>query len=103
MRPRPRKSRPAAKPSSASGGYAPAPSPPPLPPPPAEPMAKRANNERDRTPARRVQAPDQNADRATIGRYGGDVVLGAARLRSDQHAQGRRLADACNKADRSAN
>ena len=30
-------------------------------------MAKRANNERDRTPARRVQAPDQNADRAAIG------------------------------------
>jgi len=67
--------------------------------PAAEPMAKRENNERDRTSARRVQAADQNADRAAIGRYGGDVVLGAARFRSDQHAQGRWLADACNKAD----
>jgi putative transposase len=33
----------------------------------------------------------------------GDVVLGAARLRADQHAQGRWLADAGNKAYRSAN
>jgi putative transposase len=32
------------------------------------------------------KAPDQNADRVAIGRYGGDVVLGAARLWSDQHA-----------------
>ena len=53
--------------------------------------------------ARRVQAADQNADRAAIGRYRGDVVLGAARFRSDQHAQDRWLADACNKAPRSAN
>ena len=36
-------------------------------------------------------------------RHGGDVVLGAARLRSDQHAQGRWLAHAGNKAHRSAN
>jgi hypothetical protein len=31
------------------------------------------------------QAADQDADRAAIGRYGGDVVLGAARVRSDQY------------------
>src|SRR6266576_2252274 len=31
---------------------------------------------------------DQDADRAAVGRYRRDVVLGAARLRSDQHAQG---------------
>jgi hypothetical protein len=61
--------------------------------PAAEPMAKRENNERDRTSTRRVQAADQNADRAAIGRYRGNVVLGAARLGSDQHAQGRSLAD----------
>jgi transposase-like protein len=67
------------------------------------PMAKRENNERDRTSSRRVQAADQNADRAAIGRYGGDVVLGAARLWSDQHAQGRWLAHAGNKAHRSPN
>ena len=71
--------------------------------PSAKPMAKRENNERDRTSTRRVQAADQNADRAAIGRYGGDVVLGAARLRSDQHAQGRWLADPGDKAYRSAN
>jgi transposase-like protein len=51
-------------------------------------LPKRENNERDRTSARRVQAADQDADRAAIGRYGGDVVLGAARVRSDQYAQG---------------
>jgi hypothetical protein len=51
-------------------------------------VAKRENNERDRTSARRVQAADQDADRAAIGRYAGDVVLGAARVRSDQYAQG---------------
>jgi hypothetical protein len=32
-------------------------------------VAKRENNERDRTSARRVQAADQDADRAAIGRY----------------------------------
>jgi hypothetical protein len=42
-------------------------------------MAKRENNERDRTSTRRVQAADQNTDRAAIGRYHGDIVLGAAR------------------------
>ena len=56
-----------------------------------------------RASARRVQAADQNPDRAAIGRYGGDVVLGAARFRSDQYAQGRWLADACNKEHRSTN
>ena len=52
-----------------------------------------ADHERDRTTARRVQAADQDADRAALGRDRGDVVLGAARLRPDHHAQGRRLAD----------
>jgi putative transposase len=42
--------------------------------PAAEPMAKRANNKRDRTSARRVQAADQNANRAAIGRYGGVLL-----------------------------
>jgi len=45
---------------------------------------------------------DQDADRAAVGRYRRDVVLGAARLRSDQHAQGGWLADARHKTHRSA-
>ena len=44
---------------------------------------------------------DQNADRAAIGRYRRDVILGAACLRPDQHAQDRWLADARHKAHRS--
>ena len=42
-----------------------------------------ADHERDRASARGVQATDQNPDRATVGRYCRDVVLGAARLRAD--------------------
>ena len=72
-------------------------------PPAAEPMAQRAHHERDRAAARGVQATDQDADRAAIRRHRRHVVLGAARLRSDQHAQGRWLADARHKAHRSAN
>ena len=50
--------------------------------------------ERHRTPPRGVQAADQDPDGAAVGRHRGDVVLGAARLRPDQHAKGRWLADA---------
>jgi transposase-like protein len=60
--------------------------------PAAEPMEERANNERDRTAARGVQATDQDADRAALRRNRRHAALGAARFRSDQHAQGRRLA-----------
>ena len=68
----------------------------------ADPMAQRADDECDRTAARGVQAPDQNADRAAIS---GDCrhVSGPACLRPDQHAQGRRMADACHDDHRSAN
>ena len=52
----------------------------------AEPVEERTNNECDRTTTRGVQASDQNADRAPIGRDCGHVVLGAARFRADQHA-----------------
>ena len=71
-------------------------------PPAAEPMAQRAHNKRDRAAARRVQAKDQNADRAAVGRHRRHAVLGVARLRPDQHAKGRWLADARHKAHRSA-
>ena len=70
---------------------------------PAKPMAERADNECNRTSARRVQAADQNADRTFVGRYRGDVVLGFARIGPDQYAQGRWLADARHKTHRSAN
>ena len=69
----------------------------------AEPMAQRAHHECDRAAARGVQATDQDADRAAVGRHRRHAVLGAARLRPDQHAQGRWLADARHKAHRSAN
>ena len=68
---------------------------------PAEPMEVGANHERDRAAARRVQAPDQDADRAALRRNRGDAVLGAARLRADHHAQGRRMADPRREASRS--
>ena len=54
----------------------------------AKPMAQRADNECDRTTARGVQATDQNADRAAVGRHRRDAVLGVARIGPDQHAQG---------------
>jgi hypothetical protein len=56
----------------------------------------------NRTAARRVQAPDQDADRAAVGGYRSHVVLGFARFPPDQHAQGRWLADTCDYANRSA-
>ena len=71
-------------------------------PPAAEPVEERTNNKCDRTTARRVQAPDQDADRATVRGHRRHAVLGAARLRPDQHAQGRWLADARHQTHRSA-
>jgi hypothetical protein len=47
-------------------------------------MAKRQDIERHRTPPRGVQAADQDPDGVAVGRHGGDVVLGSARLRPDQ-------------------
>ena len=64
---------------------------------------RRANNERNRASARRVQAKDQDADCAAISRHRRHVVLGIARLWTDQHAQGRWMADARYKTHRSAN
>ena len=66
----------------------------------AEPMAQRAHDQCDRAAARGVQTKDQDADRPAIGRYRRDVILGAACLRPDQHAQDRWLADTRNKAHR---
>src|SRR6202022_3334678 len=60
---------------------------------PAEPMEVDPNLERDRAIARRVQAPDQDSDCAALRRNRRPAVLGAARLRTDHHAQGRRMAD----------
>ena len=54
----------------------------------AEPVAQRAYNKCNRAAARRVQAKDQNPDRAAVGRHRRYAVLGVARIRSDQHAQG---------------
>src|SRR3954470_842409 len=58
-----------------------------------QPMEIGTNDQRHRAPARGAQAPDQDADRAAIGRDGGHAVLGAAGIRPDHDAQGRRLAD----------
>jgi putative transposase len=69
----------------------------------AEPLEERSYHQRHRAPARGVQATDQDADRAAIGGHCGDVVLGLARFRSDQHAQGRWLANARHQAHRSSN
>ena len=71
--------------------------------PAAEPMAQRAHDQRDRAAARGVQAKDQDANRAALGRHRGDVVLGVARIRTDQHAQSRWLANPRRQAHRSAN
>ena len=59
---------------------------------PAEPMEVDPDLERDRAIARGVQAPDQDPDRAALRRDRRHAVLGAARLRADHHAQGRRMA-----------
>ena len=70
--------------------------------PAAEPMAQRAHHQCDRAAARRVQAKDQDANRAAVSRHRRHVVLGVARLWTDQHAQGRWMADARHKTHRSA-
>ena len=54
----------------------------------AEPVAQRAYNKCNRAAARRIQAKDQNPDRAAVGRHRRHAVLGVACIRSDQHAQG---------------
>src|SRR4051794_40084261 len=58
-----------------------------------QPMEIGTNDQRHRAPARGVQTPDQDADRAAIGRDGGHAVLGAAGIRPDHDAEGRWLAD----------
>jgi hypothetical protein len=68
----------------------------------AEPMAQPAHHQRYRAFARGVQATDQDPNRSTVSRHRCDVVLGAAGLRTDQHAQGRWLADPRHKTNRSA-
>ena len=60
---------------------------------PAEPMEIDPNLECDRAIARGVQASDQDPDRAALRRNRRHAVLGAARLRADHHAQGRRMAE----------
>ena len=44
-----------------------------------EPVEERAHNQCHRTPARGVQAQDQNPDHPALGRKRRDAVLGAAR------------------------
>ena len=66
--------------------------------PATEPMAQPTHDQCDRAIARGVQATDQNPNRAAVGRHRCDDVLGAARLETDQHAQGGRLADPRHKA-----
>ncbi|MGY4501267.1 hypothetical protein ACVWYH_005198 [Bradyrhizobium sp. GM24.11] len=69
----------------------------------AESMEERTHHECNRAAARRVQATDQDADRVAISGHRGNVVLGFARFRPDQHAQGRRLENAGHQTHRSAN
>ncbi len=56
---------------------------------------------RDRAIARGIQAPDQDPDRAALRRNRRHAVLGAARLGTDHHAQGRRMAEPRREARRS--
>jgi len=70
--------------------------------PATEPMAQRAYHQCNRAVARRVQAKDQDANRTAVSRHRSHVVLGAARLGTDQHAEGRWMADARRKAQQSA-
>src|SRR4028119_1530153 len=64
-----------------------------MPRPYGMPMEERPHNECHRTAARGVQAADQNPDGSALGRDRRDAVLGSARVRSDQHEEGRWLAD----------
>ena len=67
---------------------------------PTEPVALGPHQQCRRTAARGVQAPHQDPDRAAVAGDRRHAVLGAARLRTDHHAQGRRLADPGHQADR---
>ena len=69
-------------------------------PPATRPVALGAHQQCRRTAARGIQAPHQDPDRPAVAGDRGDAVLGAARLRADHHAQGRRLADPGDEADR---
>src|SRR6476660_3351800 len=69
--------------------------------PAAEPMAQRAHHQCNRAAARRVQAKDQDANRTAVSSRS-HAVLGAACLWTDQHAQGRWMANARRKAQQSA-
>jgi hypothetical protein len=50
-------------------------------------MEERPHPQRDRAAGRRVQAQDQDANGASIGRHGGHVVLGFTRLGADRHGK----------------
>jgi putative transposase len=69
----------------------------------AKPVEKRTHHECHRAAARGVQATDQDADCVAVSRHRGHVVLGLARFRPDQHAQGRWLENPRHKAHRSTN
>ena len=60
---------------------------------PPEQWRSAEDHERDRAPARGVQAADQDPVPAALRRDRRHAVLGAPRLRSDHHAPGRWLAD----------
>ena len=68
--------------------------------PPSQWRSARTTNAIERS---HVQAPNQDPDRAALSRDCRHVVLGFTRLRSDQHAQGRWLANARHNNHRSAN
>ena len=68
---------------------------------PEKPVEIDPHIECDRTFARRVQAADQDPDRAAVGGNRGDVVLGVAGFWSDHDAQSRWLAKPRRKAFRS--
>jgi putative transposase len=68
---------------------------------PAQPMEVDPHLERDRAPARGVQAPHQDPDHPALRRNRRHALLGAARIRTDPHAQGRRMADPRREAIRS--
>ena len=70
--------------------------------PACRPASGAAQEPRTRSSGSRVQATHQNSDRAALCRDRCHAVLGAACIRSDQHAQGRWMADVDNEAHRSA-
>ena len=68
----------------------------------AKPMEIDPHHECDRTPARGVQAKDQDANRPSLRGDRGDAVLGADGVGADHHAKGQRLAKPRREAFRSA-